>query len=336
MTTGIIATTPKDSSRLRRFLSDHADQVLIFAILGLIIGVSAALSEDFRTPQNAVNVLRQAVALGIIAIGQTVVILNGGIDLSVGSAISLVAVIGSGLMNEQPGFAVFAPAVVIALGIALLVGLANGVVITLLRVTPFIATLSVASIVQGILLLYTKQPVGGISPEWAFFAEGTVGPLPFPVLFLAALVIVTHILLTRTVLGRHIIATGADAVVARLSGIRTRQVTLFAYMFCSMTAGVTGLYLISRMGIGDPQVGGLNFDRFDLDSIAAVLIGGTRLSGGKGAIIGTVAGVLIVATLNNIFNLVEVSTFYQWIIKGLIIIGAVAVYTLRGRAAERA
>lgn len=327
------ATSLKRPSDLRRAFQDNGDQLLIYAILGLIILISSVLSEDFRTIDNGINVLRQAVALGIIAVGQTIVILNGGIDLSVGSTISLIAVLGSGLMNNEAGLVVYGTAVVLSLLVALVVGLANGVVITLLKVAPFIATLSVASIVQGVILLYTKVPVGGISPEWSFFAEGMIGPIPFPIIFLAVLVLLTHLLLTRTILGRHLIATGADAVVARLSGIRTTPVTIFAYMFCSLTAGLTGLFLISRMGVGDPQVGGLNFDRFDLDSIAAVLIGGTRLGGGKGAIAGTVAGVLIVSVLNNIFNLTEVSTFYQWIIKGLIIIGAVAVYSLRGRAA---
>lgn len=330
MTTTIAPTKPRGN--FRRFLEDNADQISIYAILGIIILISAFVSEDFRTGQNAVNVLRQSVALGIIAIGQTVVILNGGIDLSVGSTISLIAVLGSGLMNSEPGFFVFMPAVLIALAVAAVIGVANGFVVTFLKVTPFIATLSIASIVQGILLLYTKVPVGGVSPEWRFFAEGQIGPVPFPIIFLILLIVGTYILLTRTTLGKHLIATGADATVARLSGIRTTQVTIFAYMFCSVAAGLTGLYLMSRMGIGDPQVGGLNFDRFDLDSIAAVLIGGTRLGGGKGSVIGTVAGVLIVAVLNNIFNLTEVSTFYQWIVKGLIIIGAVAVYTLRSES----
>lgn len=325
-------TAPKRPSRLGQTLRDNGDQILIYVILGLIVIIASAVSEDFRSIDNAINVLRQAVALGIIAVGQTIVILNGGIDLSVGSTISLIAVLGSGLMNNQAGLSVYGTAVMISLLVALAVGLVNGAVITLLKVAPFIATLSVASIVQGVILLYTKVPVGGISPEWAFFAEGEIGPIPFPIIFLALLALLTHFLLTRTVLGRHIIATGADETVARLSGIRTMPVTVFAYMFCSITAGITGLYLISRMGVGDPQVGGLNFDRFDLDSIAAVLIGGTRLGGGKGVIAGTIAGVLIISVLNNIFNLTEVSTFYQWIIKGCIIIGAVAVYGLRGRA----
>jgi ribose transport system permease protein len=212
---------------------------------------------------------------------------------------------------------------------AMAVGLANGLIVTRFKVAPFITTLGLGAIVQGFVLLYAKRPVGRISPGWNFFAEGMLGPVPFPVIFLGVLVLLTALFLTRTVAGRHLVATGGSEAIARLSGIRTSWVILYTYIFCSFTAGLTGLFMTSRMAIGDPQVGGLNYDRFDLDSIAAVLIGGTRLGGGKGSVFGTLAGVLIVSVLNNIFNLVDVSTYYQWIIKGLIIIGAVAIYSLR-------
>jgi ribose transport system permease protein len=149
------------------------------------------------------------------------------------------------------------------------------------------------------------------------------------VLFLLGLVLITWFLLSKTAWGRHVKATGGSEVIARLSGIRTQRVTVYAYMFCSLMAAVTGLYLTSRMGAGDPRVGGLQYERFDLDSITAVLIGGTRLGGGKGGVVGTVAGVLIVSVLNNIFNLVGVNPYIQWIIKGSILLSAVAIYSAR-------
>lgn len=326
MTTNLTTAKPK-LSQLQQFLHNNTELVRIYGILLLIIIAAAIASPDFRTADNLFNVLRQSVALGLVSAGQTLVILTGGIDLSVGSTISLVAVYTSGLMAGQAGLGIILGVILATLGGALLVGAINAAVITQLRVTPFIATLSIASIVQGLVLLYAKTPKGAISPGFRYFAEGMVGPVPVPVIFLALLLIATFVLLTRTVWGRYIYATGGSEIVARLSGIRTKLILLFAYMFCSLTAGLSGLFLTSRMGIGDPQVGGLNFDRFDLDSIAAVLIGGTRLGGGKGSIIGTLAGVLIVAVLNNIFNLTGVSTFYQWIVKGLIILVAVAAYT---------
>jgi ribose transport system permease protein len=193
--------------------------------------------------------------------------------------------------------------------------------------------MAVGSLVQGIVLMYTKRPKGRISPWWGYFANGTFGPVPVAVLFLILAIVVAHFLLTRTVLGRYIFATGGSERSARLSGIRTQRVILFTYLFSSFMAALSALFLISRMGVGDPQVGGLNYDLYDLNSIAAVLVGGTALTGGVGSIIGTVAGFLIVSLLNNIFNLVGVNTFFQWIIRGLIILAAVAVYRMQRKRA---
>lgn len=325
----VALTSARRQNGLRHMVEEHRELFTIYGILLLFIGVGALVSPNFRTSQNAFNVLRQAVALGLVSVGQTVVILAAGIDLSVGATISLVAVYVAGLMEGRPGIIVVGPIVLLMTGVTLVIGFVNALIINELKVAPFIATLGMGSVVQGFVLLYAKHPIGRISPGWNYFAEGMIGPVPFPVIFLLLLVVITALLLTRTTLGQHITATGGDEVIARWSGIRTKRVILFAYMFCSFTAALTGLFLTSRMAIGDPQVGGLNYDRFDLDSIAAVLIGGTRLGGGKGNVVGTLGGVLILSVLNNIFNLVGVSTFYQWGIKGFIILGAVTIYTIR-------
>lgn len=314
----------------RQFLEENRELVIIFGILLVIIAIGLLVAPEFHTATNAFNVLRQAVALGMVSIGQTFVILSGGIDLSVGATISLVAVYTTGLMELNPGF-VF-PIVLLMLAMGFIIGLFNGTLVTRLKIVPFIATLAVGAIIQGFVLMYTTRPAGKIAPGWNYFAEGMVGPVPFPVIFLAILLIVSAFVLKRTVLGRYIIATGGNERIARYSGIRTTLVLNVAYIICSITAVLTGLYLTSRMAIGDPLVGGLSYDRFDLDSIAAVLIGGTRLGGGKGSVIGTIAGVLIVTVLNNIFNLTQVSTFYQWIVKGIIILVAVAAYSTRKSA----
>ncbi|HSR33761.1 MAG TPA: ABC transporter permease [Anaerolineae bacterium] len=306
------------------YLDENRELVTIYGILLVIFILSSIASPTFRTPRNVFNVLRQAVALGLVSVGQTYAILSGGIDLSVGATISLVAVYTSGIMRGETGLMV--PVILLGLGVAIVIGLVNGLVITRLRVPPFITTLGVASIIQGFVLLYAKAPIGKIAKEFRFFAEGYVGPIPFPVVFFALVAVVAWVILRLTVLGRYIYATGGSEEIARLSGIRTKMVITFTYVFCAFTAALSALFLTSRMGIGDPQVGGLNFDRYDLDSIAAVLIGGTRLGGGRGGVAGTVAGVLIVAILNNILNLLDVQTFWQWIIKGLIILAAVAIY----------
>ena len=322
------AATPRRST-WRRVLDEQRDVIIIFAILLGIVILAWIFIPDFRTSKNLINVLRQSVSLGIVSVGQTLAILVGGIDLSVGAAISLVDVYATGFMANYTAPLMVAGMVVVLLLLGLVIGFVNANIITRFRLAPFIATMGVGAILQGLVLQYAKKPGGNIAPGWEYFAEGKIGPIPFPVLFLLMLIVFTWVLLSRTVWGRHLKATGGSELTARLSGVRTRSVTIYAYMFCSLMAAITGLYLTSRMGAGDPRVGGLEYERFDLDSIAAVLIGGTRLGGGKGSIIGTLAGVLIVSYLNNIFNLIGVNTYLQWIIKGLILLGAVAIYSVR-------
>jgi ribose transport system permease protein len=323
------ARSIKKNARLSRLWDEQRDVIIIYSILIGITLLALIALPNFRSPRNLFNILRQGVALGIASVGQTVMILIGGIDLSVGATISLIDVYAAGYMETHTALFQVLGMVVVLLGLGLLIGLINANLVTRLGVAPFIATLGMGAILQGFVLLYAKRPGGDIAPGWEFIAEGMLGPVPFPVIIVAVLVLITWFLLNRTVWGRHVKATGGSELIARLSGIRTYRVTIYAYMFCSFMAAVTGLYLTSRMGAGDPRVGGLQFERFDLDSITAVLIGGTRLGGGKGGVVGTVAGVLIVSVLNNIFNLVGVNPYIQWIIKGSILLGAVAIYSVR-------
>jgi ribose transport system permease protein len=313
----------------RRFFDRQSDVIVIYLILFVMALMAAIALPEFRMPHNLFNVLRQSVALGIVSVGQTFVILVGGIDLSVGATISLIAVYATGFMAQYTLVWQVLGMVLALLLLGLLIGLINATVVTRLRVAPFIATLGMGAFLQGMVLMYAKKPGGTIVPGWEYFAEGMIGPVPFPVIFLFVLVGVTWLFLGKTIWGRHIKATGGSELIARLSGVETNRIYAYAFMFCSLMAAVTGLYLTSRMGAGDPRVGGLQYERFDLDSITAVLIGGTRLGGGKGSVIGTVAGVLIVSVLNNIFNLVGVNPYIQWIIKGLILLGAVAIYSAR-------
>jgi len=314
----------KINSEINRFFREHTETITIYLILFGIIILGAVLSPDFTKSENVFNVLLQAVALGLVATGQTVVILSGGLDLSVGATISMVAVYSSGLMNGQPGFGVIGPVILLTVFMALAVGFVNSQLITRLRITPFIATLSTGSIVQGVVLMYAKRPKGLISPEWQFLAQMMIGPVHFAIIFLVIIIGVTYFILSKTTLGRYIYATGGNETTARLSGVQTRRVLIFVYLFSSFMAALTALFLISRMGIGDPQVGGLNYQRYDLESIAAVLVGGTALGGGVGGVVGTIAGVIILSLLNNIFNLIGVSTFYH-------IVGAIALYSVRKR-----
>jgi len=321
--------------RWARLLDEHRETLTILAVLLGLVLLAAIVEPNFRTSRNLFNVLRQAVALGLVSLGQTVAILVGGIDFSVGAAISLVGVYTTGFMAQysSPGAVVLIVLAMIVL--ALVIGFTNSLVITRLRVAPFIATMGVGAILQGFVLLYAKRPGGKIAPGWDFFAEGMIGPVPFPVIFVAVIATLTGLYLRRTATGRHVVATGGSELIARLSGIVTWRVVAYSYMFSSFMAALCGLFLTSRLGAGDPLMGGLAYDRYDLDSVTAVLIGGTRLGGGKGGVVGTLIGVLIVSVLNNLFNLTGVNPYLQWVIKGLIFISAVAVYASRRKAELR-
>jgi ribose transport system permease protein len=313
----------------RRLVDEHGELLTIYGILVGTVAIGVIALPNFRTAHNFFNVLRQAVALGLVSVGQTFAILVGGIDLSVGSTISLIGVYTTGLMAQYTSLGAVVLIVVAMIAISLVIGLVNSIVISRLRVAPFIATMGVGAVIQGFVLLYAKRPGGSIAPGWDYFAEGMIGPVPFPVIFLLLLVLIAVFFLRKTAVGRHVAATGGSEVIARLSGIRTRRVVAYAYMFAGFCAALTGLFLTSRMGAGDPLMGGLNYDRYDLDSITAVLLGGTRLGGGKGGVMGTLAGVLLVSVLNNLFNLANINPYIQWIVKGLIVVAAVAIYATR-------
>lgn len=310
--------------RYRLFKPDRNTIIVYFVLVGLIIATSL-LSDIFLTARNIQNLLRQVVSLGLVSVGQTFAILTAGIDLSIGSVVSMASCLTTGMILGRE--LLILPVVAFVMVLALFIGFCNGLVITRTRVHPLIVTLGMMSVVQGGLLLYTKSPVGSVPPVFDFLAWGKVWFIPFPIFLFAAVAAAGIYILRRTTLGRYMYATGGSEEVARLSGIKTDRVKIITYMICSFTAAVTGIFLASRMGMGDPLVG----ERYMLDSILPVLIGGTSLSGGKGGISATIAGVFILAILSNALNLLDVSAYWQWIVKGLIIIVAVAFYTQKRR-----
>jgi len=289
-----------------------------FMILAGLIITASLLSEVFFSLRNINNISRQAVALGIVCIGQTLVILTGGIDLSVGSVISLTSCLATGLMLGRDSLVL--PVLALVLGCALLIGFCNGLVITKIGIPPLIVSLGMMEVIQGITLLYTDAPYGEIGPSLGFWAWGKIAGIPFAILFFAGLFATGMVILHKTPLGRYIYAIGGNEETARLSGIKTDRVKIYTYMICSLTAALTGLLLSSRMGMGDPIVG----EPFTIDSLVPVLIGGTSLTGGKGGLLGTLGGIFVLATLNNVLNLLNVSGYWQWIVQGLIIIVVVS------------
>jgi ribose transport system permease protein len=305
----------------------------IWAVLLLIFVISWILvGNEFVSPSSLTNMAVRSVALGLVAVGQTLALLAGSIDLSVAHTVSAGAVTASFIMQGQPGRIV--PGVLAVLAVGALIGLLNGLVITKLRLNAFIATLGTFLIVRGALNASFTNWTGAVPREFQALGYGSLAKIPFSVFLLAAVVAGAWWLLRRTRVGYHLYATGGSEETARLSGVRTHGTLILTHVLCSLCAVLAGLYLASRLRSGAPWVG--PDGGYDLDSIAAAVVGGTALAGGRGSVMGTVAGVLILAVLDTVFNAFEVDAFIKTLLRGLIIIGAVALYAARAPKGETA
>ncbi len=297
----------------------------IFLISWLLVSLFGR--GDFVAPSTVANIVERATALGIVAIGQTFAILVASIDLSVAYLISVTAVMASFIMQGDPARVPLAVLTVFGIGAA--VGLVNGLLVTKARINPLIATLGMGLILRGLLNASFQNFAGSVPPSFQYLAYGRIGPIPVPVLLFGGLAVVAALVLARTRFGAHVYAVGGDRSTARLSGIRVDRVVIGAHVACSLMAVVAGLYLASRLRSGAPWVGSDGV--YDLESIAAVVVGGTVLAGGRGGVLGTVAGVLIFATLDTMFNQLGVGSYLKQVLRGLIIITAVAIYATRSR-----
>jgi ribose transport system permease protein len=267
------------ASSFTRRRTPAAPLLLLLGSLVLYIGVAFSTGQTrMLEVEGVVGLLQRMVALGIVAIGQTFVILGGSIDLSVANLISVGAVLASFIMQGRPEMMFVA--VIVVLAVSAIVGLINGVLVSRLQVSPFIATLGSGLILQGLLSASFTNFAGSVPIEFQALAYGALGPLPYSVIGLFLLAILASILMRATKFGAHLYAVGGNAEGARLAGIRTDLVTIGAHVLCSLTAGVSGLYLASRLRSGAPWVG--RDGVYDLESIAVVVIGGTLLAGGRG------------------------------------------------------
>ncbi|MFV2043966.1 MAG: ATP-binding cassette domain-containing protein [Anaerolineales bacterium] len=289
-------------------------------MLGLLVVLGAVGSDRFLTGPNLTNLSRQAVVPMLLAIGQTAVILAGGIDLSVSAIVTITNVLAAGMMAGRDERVI--PVIVFLLAVGLLFGAVNAFAVIKLRVTPFIATLGTLVIGQGVALIYTREPIGIVAPTISYFAQGRIASIPVSTFFLILVLLVSFVFLYRTSPGRHIYAVGGDEEVARLAGISVNRVLASTYLISGALAAMTGIYLTGRMGSGDPSVG----PGLELASLAAVLVGGTVLGGGRGGLPGTIAGVLVLVFLSNVFNQLGLHIWIQQIVEGLIIILAVSMY----------
>jgi len=294
---------------------------LVLALIALVL-ILSTLSERFLTTSNVINVLRQISINAIIAFGMTVIIIGRGIDLSVGSLLALTGVVGAYLaVNVMPAGA--AIAVVLLLGT--LLGTFNGIFVAFVGIAPFIVTLAGLTIFRGMALAFTDgRPISGLPPFFMTLGYGTLWGLPVPIWIMLGFLIITHIILRFTALGRMIYAIGGNEEAARLSGIPVRRVLLFTYAFSGLAAALASMVLTGRLNSAQPSAGVM----FELDAIAAVVVGGTSLFGGRGGVFGTLVGALIIGVINNGMNLLNVPSFYQQIVKGGVILAALVIERL--------
>lgn len=296
----------------------------IFLIVALI--AASAIAEPILLGERAIrNVLVGASPLLLVAAAQAIVILTKGIDLSVGSTMSLSNVVAAALMQVYPDMVV--PIVILTLAVGCAIGFVNGLLVAYVGLNPFIITLAVAMAVQGLTLEILYQPGGLVTPGFAQIARAAFGAIPYSAVAILILYVLLVVVLRRTHYGVSLYAVGGNEAGARISGVPTARYKLSVYVFSGLMAAFAGLLLASRMSSGDPLVG----EAYTLDSITAAVLGGTSLSGGSISLAGTfVAGVLL-SVLNSFLNLQGVSPFYQWIVKGLILIGALCLDFVRKR-----
>ncbi|MDZ4311471.1 MAG: ABC transporter permease [Cypionkella sp.] len=304
----------------RSFAKTNGNQLIVVGLLIILTIIGAVVSDRFLTVANFMNILEQSTTLAIVSLGQTLAVLTGGIDLSVGSIISLTGVLLSGITNGDPGMVAIAILVVLGVGIA--VGLLNAAAIVWLRVHPLIVTLGMGAALQGITLLYTNGPAGKMPLGFDWLAFGRVWGVPAGALIAIALSLIVAAYLRYAPFGRYIYAIGDDAAGAKLMGLPRVKVMFFVYGFSGFMAALTAIFLVSRFGVGQPYTG----QNFTLTSITPVVVGGTLLSGGRGGVIGTLLGVYLVSLMNNVLNFMDISSHYQLIVQGVIVILAVSVY----------
>ena len=305
------------STQKLRELLQRFGLILSFLLLCVVLSL---LSDRFLTVNNAVNVLRQSTINGIIAVGMTYVILTAGIDLSVGATLALSTVVTANLL--QQGIPVLL-AVLIGLVLGAAVGFLNGLIITKARVPPFVATLGMMTVGRGLALTYTQgRPITGLPEAFRFIGTGSLGPIPMPIVIAGLTFLVGWVVLSRTRIGEYIYAIGNNPVAARYAGIATDSYITFVYVLAGLLSALAGMILVARLNSAQPTAG----IGYEFDAIAAVVVGGTSFAGGEGGLGGTLLGVLVIAVINNGLNLLNVSSFYQPVVTGIVIALALLIY----------
>lgn len=305
--------------QISRIVKSYGILIAFLAVCAML----ALFSPVFLTWTNLRNVVRQSSIIGVMAVGVTFVILTGGIDLSVGSILAVSGMFAAGAL--QSGVPI--PAVIIlGMSVGIACGLINGLIITIGKITPFVATLGMMSIARGITLIYSQgYPISGFSDAFRFIGGGYILGMPFPIIVFLLTVAGASFVLARTRLGRYTYAIGGNEETVKLSGINAGFYKTMVYVISGATSAMSALILTSRLNSAIPTAG----LAYELDVIASVVIGGTSLSGGRGSVWGTLVGALLIAIINNGMNLLGISPYFQQVVKGLIIVGAVLIDRFR-------
>jgi inositol transport system permease protein len=311
--------------------------LIVFIFLGMCV-LLALFSPDnsFLKPQNLINVVRQISVIGLLALGVMLTIIALGIDLSLGSVLAFSAVVSASLVQQQGWKEALYPnlelpaiiAVLAGLGVGLFLGGFNGFLIATFRIPPFIATLGMMTMARGFAYIYSNgRPVSTLREEFLWIGGGDIFGIPVPIVIFVTVIVLTHLMLNFTRFGRHIYAIGGNETAARVSGVNIASTKLRIYAFSGLMAGLGGIVITARTQSATPALG----IGYELDAIASAVIGGTSFAGGIGTVWGTVVGALIIGVMNNGLDLLNVSPFYQQVVKGVIIIIAIIIDERKNR-----
>ena len=308
-------------TQLRR----NGSVIFVYVLILVLFFVATSISPSFSQSANIADILRQSIVVGLVTIGQVYVLIGGGIDISVGMTARVVGLSVAVTM----GATTIPPFLVIALGIVLgaVIGFVNGLLVTRVGAAPFIVTLGMMGVLSGVALAITDGPTD-VVPDFFFTVyDATLGPIPIAVIAMLIVWAASWFVLNRTSYGRNVYAVGGSPNVARLAAIRVDKTVLLTYVVAGVCAAMAGIFLLSRSGVGDPNLGrGLEFS-----SIVAAAIGGISLYGGRGSIVGAFGAVLLITMIGNIFDHLRVSGQFQQLILGLIVLVSVSVYRTRAR-----
>lgn len=296
--------------------------LVVIALTALVFFVGMNASDRFATTLNIANVQDQMVALALVALAQTIVILSGGIDLSYAGALGFLSAIFATFAGDDPVSLAKAVAMVLAIGTA--IGALNGTITSFFNIHPLIVTLGTSTILAGSALLIMRQPSGSVPLFYEDFVyERIGGVVPYGTVFVLILYLLVGVFLWKTSMGTRIYAVGDNEQAAAISGIPVARTKIFAFAASGFLAAVTAIYISGRFGVGDPRAG----VGFDLRSITPVIVGGTLLAGGRGGVLGTLLAVILLALLGNMLNFMNVSSYFQWIAEGVILIAAVSFFS---------